>query len=64
MNNFEKIKQMSVDEMVERLVDEIGLSCSQCKYYEASEGCTNGFSGCETAATEHYQQYLLQEVVE
>ena len=61
---FRKIKRMSVDEMAEWLVDEIGLSCSQCKYYKASDGCTNGFSGCETAVTEHYKQYLLQEVEE
>jgi hypothetical protein len=64
MNNFEKIKQMTVDEMAEWLTDEIGLSCSECKYYEASEGCNNGFSGCETAATEHYHDWLMQEVEE
>lgn len=53
MNNYEKIKQMTVDEMAEWLCHR-ELSCDNCLYSTRKDcGCNNPF-----------KQWLLQEVEE
>lgn len=54
MNNYERIKQMSVDEMV-TFLDE-GFSCYECSRYELRPPkCTQ--ENCDNAC----KQWLLQE---
>jgi hypothetical protein len=52
MNNYERIKQMSVDEMVKFIVD----TATTCEYCRARSLC-NVNNTCQEA----YKQWLLQE---
>lgn len=63
MNNFEKIKQMSVEEMAEYLAENIGLKCMNCKYHNFEKGCQTE-RDCVEVVTEQKIQWLLQEVEE
>ena len=57
MNNFEKIKQMSVDEMAEFLCKH--HDCARlCAFYEDINSCLEVYKDCK----EGIKQYLLQEV--
>ena len=63
MNNYEKIKQMSVDEMAEWFLKNLEpLKCEFCKEWSAKSGdyvyCLH--DDCEDGI----KQYLLQEVEE
>jgi hypothetical protein len=61
MNNFERIKQMTVDEMAEWIGKNLGLKCHNCKYYDFENGCQTT-RGCEEVIIEQREQWLLQEV--
>ena len=63
MNNFEKIKQMSVDEMAEIFNRKF---CEECAYKEMN---FDDWKDCDAIcwahiSNNHYQQWLLQEVEE
>jgi len=65
MNNFEKIKQMTVDEMAEFLDEKFLLSCGVCRYNDKGlEFCVNNNCDCYKGKFEGLKQYLLQEVEE
>lgn len=54
MNNYEKIKQMSVDEMASFLINEdcdLDTPCEKCK--------NDAYCSCSTK--EEFKQWLLQE---
>ena len=59
MNNFEKIKQMSVDEMAEFLCK--GHNCKNlCAFYVDNNSCADIYKDCQDGI----KQKLLQEVEE
>ena len=59
MNNFEKIKRMTVDEMAEFLCRH--HNCKRlCAFYEDNNTCLDVYKDCK----EGIKQYLLQEVEE
>ena len=57
MNNFEKIKQMSVDEMAEFFAEDFREKyiCYECEFHK-KDNCT------KQECTNHFKNYLLQEV--
>lgn len=59
MNNFEKIKRMTVDEMAEFLSKQDNFKCL-CVFYEDYNTCLDVCKDCKDGI----KQYLLQEVEE
>ncbi|MGN0489417.1 MAG: hypothetical protein ACI4HO_09170 [Ruminococcus sp.] len=53
MTNFEKIKQMSVEEMAEHILDEFRIDCADCE-------CRKDYSGCRVCI----KNYLMSEAEE
>ena len=64
MNNFEKIKQMTVDEMAELILDFTNdeYTCGYCKFY--NDYLTTGVECNTDKCLQGVKQYLLQEVEE
>ena len=77
MNNFERIKQMTVDEMAKYLHNNMltliyrrhNMICNCCKFFQDIN--SNGHYLCTSELTKHHKncisaikQYLLQEVEE
>lgn len=60
MNNFEKITQMSIDEMALFLVEIIGSTCSLCPHQEKPIGYCDDVD-CDQEHIQGIKQYLLQE---
>lgn len=61
MNNYEKIKQMTVDEMAKLLTE---LQCQECGAHDGYEWKNCQLVGCWCHANNGYQSYgewLLQE---
>ncbi len=61
--NYDKIKQMTVDEMAGWLAENIGLKCMNCIYNDFEKGCQTE-RDCLEVITEQRQEWLLQEVEE
>ena len=59
MNYFEKIKQMTVDEMAEFLSKQDNFKCL-CAFYEDNNTCLDMYKDCKDGI----KQWLLQEVEE
>lgn len=53
MTNFEKIKQMSVEELAEHILNEFRICCDQCL-------CNHYYSGCRVCI----KKYLESEAEE
>ena len=63
MNNFEKIKQMTVDEMVNFLKDyEFCFTCFECPYHD--ENCAGLDVNCDQMEELYLKKWLLSEVEE
>ena len=60
MNNYERIKNMTVEEMAEWLGKNLGLKCQDCIYYDLEYGCQTT-RNCEEVIIEQREQWLLQE---
>jgi hypothetical protein len=63
MNNFERIKNFSVDEMAEWVGKNLGLKCHCCKYHDFVNGCQTT-RDCEEVIIEQRKQWLLEECEE
>ena len=48
MTNFEKIKQMSVEELAERILDEFRINCADCE-------CKKDYCGCRVCITTYLE---------
>ena len=68
MNNYEKIKQMTVEEMAEfinELTNSGEYTCCYCKFYNDFYKDNQEFEFiCEMNCVEGIKQWLLQEVEE
>ncbi len=60
MNNYEKIKQMTVEEMAILLDNPPILTCDECMYND--EECHDLDIHCPTVTQAHIREWLLQEV--
>jgi hypothetical protein len=66
MNNFEKIKQMSFDEILDflnKITDSTGV-CSYCKFYNNFLKGDLSVLRCGHICRDGVEQWLLQEVEE
>jgi hypothetical protein len=64
MNKYEKIKQMTVEEMADLILDFTNdeYTCSYCKFYD--DYLTTGVECNPDKCKEGVEQWLLQEVEE
>ena len=66
MNNYDRIKSMSVEEMAEMLIEETEAPLSWEEYYRTPDGAlyNKNIKDARTKAINHIKQWLLQEVIE
>ena len=62
MNNFEKIKQMTIDEMAEKLIYLLPHYCSDCILREKNICIEEIFLNADNPCFSAIKQWLLSEV--